>query len=1812
MAKKVSQSDPALAIEFWVSGFYTHRSQLFAPYKPIGVNVVSFHDPVIDGANMEDTDLLEWQRRPGFSVFCPQPLADGEIVNQFYSMRNLNGEVIAFEDSTLRLATFTDSAITTVIEKTTTEQGFISSIQNMVYFSDGAAADMMMWDSAEPFSAINPFVWGLTAPTQTPTIYNLGMWMPDTVFSSNQPVLDTNGNIEIAFINISGPTSQTQAYTIFQAIGIIGAYNYDRPGAWLEDNHPVPNQHYYQATTPTGTYSNYAAFTGFGFSIPANATILGVVANITKEAIADNPASSATDFSVKLLVANTPVGVDHKKAANWPQVQGVGEIGTGWGTVTYGSSTDTWGEALTPAIVNSPGFGVAIAAMAGTGDYDEVNVAPYPPTIQIYYQLAAGPTGSGQTGLNEPIWNTVINSPTQDGTVSWTNVGPIQSWFPVTDYQLPVVVLDTNGNLQIATTSTVPITEWNDAIAYAIGAEVTYGGSFWIAVTAGTNVPPSALYNVATVAGTATTTRPYWVMVPSPITTGPTAPTWSTVIGGQTPDGDYTWTNIGPGALIESFGTSYVYGFRTIYGHITTCSPISDSTGAILGPQNVGVTAFSITGNVVTFTGVNNFVPGSTFTVDGLDIGLYLNGQTFIVLAAGLSPTSFSATFTYPDTGSTPDTGQTTPLIAKVIGVGTSSPLCNAIVTITAISVMANIVRIYSTNLFAPGLYVTVTGVTTATWLNNLQLQIINVDPNGTWFEVYYQTPINTPQTADTGIATFNSVEIYRVSDGGGIYLFAGAVTNPGISSFWTYYDFTTDSDLNILAIAPQSHLNDPPPGAPGSTINTPIGTVTAYWQGRLWMAVGNFVYFDAGPDCVNGDPHSSWPPANRFEFVGPALNLVPTPDGVGLLVCLADRYNAILGGPETISFYPTDALSNFGISNPNAVFRDKSLIGQFTTQRQYIELSTGEQEIGEHIADYLSANFVAAGTYATLHRDGLDVGVFLSNGVDRVERFGSTIQAWSVPAFPINGAGALRSIETSVGVYSLMLASPNAGNSVTGQLTNPQSGASIGTGTAWANPGNITAGNPTDYATVTLSGGPAQTLAASDYPLNLPVGAVISGVEIDITGKTFYTGAYGMVGVEFDGKSGYVYTANTFNGGQAGGTSVEFWFLTDTTTGGFFVTAGPIQQASEEDTGLTFAIWMNPTGTIQTGFYGTPSNQFSTATPLAYNDNKLHQCVVTVDGGTGSTVIYIDGAAVSTTALTNAAYSLQYWRVAQGPIWLSGGWPTNISFFIDSFISHFSFWDAATLTSGQVAAHYAAQAVSQAHYETVVTADSPTSFWYMTETSGTTMTDSVDSDNGTYTFYVPYNSDGSNTVTSHPFGGPFIFQVTSTAQGISVGDTGLLLLVIDPAAHGGPPTSTTITSVTDSLGNHWTAVMPPFDFTGLGRTFLQQVWSAPMGTAVAPAGTFNITFTTSSTDSRILGANFVNFSGLQAFDQINTNSGTAVSWTTGAITIGQPEQLFSMTATASTFPYDLAGSPFAMGQQVANNLGASTALNCYTGTAQAAGAYNDEWANGSSLPFASALFSYKISATGFTLGVNGAPPPTITLSVKPLNPVAGATTHTFTLPNGANATRILGGNLDLWGMPWNVPTLLNNPAFGFGIFSAVSGGIPVEISISEAQVRIYYGGTYLLARDVNSWGDNGVFGENNGTPYSSCYITVGSITLSQPGAIMFPLQHVVGYFDAVGTLNDGAASVPTIWILPNEISDTKGVGFIELPEVRPEPPEGQTEPSASLLALRWPVNMMNSSRASQYIHHLQVKIQFEPENAPNTIKALAFKEDQI
>jgi hypothetical protein len=89
------------------------------------------------------------------------------------------------------------------------------------------------------------------------------------------------------------------------------------------------------------------------------------------------------------------------------------------------------------------------------------------------------------------------------------------------------------------------------------------------------------------------------------------------------------------------------------------------ATGSGVGTnQIVQILEFSISDDIVTFmTGLQQepLVEGQDVVVSGLGIGTYLNGQTLTVEAAGLTTTSFSASFSHSDVGSTYDTGIITP-----------------------------------------------------------------------------------------------------------------------------------------------------------------------------------------------------------------------------------------------------------------------------------------------------------------------------------------------------------------------------------------------------------------------------------------------------------------------------------------------------------------------------------------------------------------------------------------------------------------------------------------------------------------------------------------------------------------------------------------------------------------------------------------------------------------------------------------------------------------------------------------------------------------------------------------------------------------------------------------------------------------------------------------------------------------------------------------------------------------------------------------------------------------------------------------------
>ena len=165
----------------------------------------------------------------------------------------------------------------------------------------------------------------------------------------------------------------------------------------------VQDNVYAQATGINGQITNYLKCTGYGFNIPAGATIKGITVGVW-----DYSAKTMSDQSMVLVKANVvqtgpPAARD---LATQTRFTGTNS------QVIYGSATNMWGNTWTPADVNSLTFGAAFAAVRGPYNTTDTAYVDYMP-ITIDYSLPAGPTVVS-INLASP------NPTTPATSVSWT------------------------------------------------------------------------------------------------------------------------------------------------------------------------------------------------------------------------------------------------------------------------------------------------------------------------------------------------------------------------------------------------------------------------------------------------------------------------------------------------------------------------------------------------------------------------------------------------------------------------------------------------------------------------------------------------------------------------------------------------------------------------------------------------------------------------------------------------------------------------------------------------------------------------------------------------------------------------------------------------------------------------------------------------------------------------------------------------------------------------------------------------------------------------------------------------------------------------------------------------------------------------------------------------------------------------------------------------------------------------------------------------------------------------------------------------
>jgi YD repeat-containing protein len=192
---------------------------------------------------------------------------------------------------------------------------------------------------------------------------------------------------------------------------------------------------------------------------------------------------------------------------------------------------------------------------------------------------------------------------------------------------------------------------------------------------------------------------------------------------------------------------------------------------------------------------------------------------------------------------------------------------------------------------------------------------------------------------------------------------------------------------------------------------------------------------------------------------------------------------------------------------------------------------------------------------------------------------------------------------------------------------------------------------------------------------------------------------------------------------------SVEVWFKTTTQLGGKLVGLED-QQTGPAIVNEDRNIYMNNGGQLVFGQY-SGAGSFETSaftTTNSYNDGNWHQAVGTYDGGS-NLLLYVDGSLVASD--TSAGPPLNFygwWKIGYGDL-INANWPSYpSSLYFHGSLGEVAVWNSTALTATQISSLYGS--TSGGSYDSTLLGDSPSSYWKLNETSGTTFADATGNGN--------------------------------------------------------------------------------------------------------------------------------------------------------------------------------------------------------------------------------------------------------------------------------------------------------------------------------------------------------------------------------------------------------------------------------------------------------------------------------------------------
>ena len=258
----------------------------------------------------------------------------------------------------------------------------------------------------------NATSYNWTVPTGWTIVSTQGNPSPSlTVTTGN---VGQNGNISVSASNTCGTSTASSTSTAATNAGAGASVTGVGTIAWTAPGNITTTGTPYASVALIGTSSsNYLQGSGYGFTIPTNATINGITLAVNREA---DPASTLqTDNVISLVKGGVVTGSNLATTAVWPN--------TAFGIATYGGPTNLWGTTWLPSDINSASFGAALSVKSTSTsnrtdqvDYMQITVTyTVPPALAVTVgaspSITLGPNPS-VTCNNATSANLTYSSPT--------------------------------------------------------------------------------------------------------------------------------------------------------------------------------------------------------------------------------------------------------------------------------------------------------------------------------------------------------------------------------------------------------------------------------------------------------------------------------------------------------------------------------------------------------------------------------------------------------------------------------------------------------------------------------------------------------------------------------------------------------------------------------------------------------------------------------------------------------------------------------------------------------------------------------------------------------------------------------------------------------------------------------------------------------------------------------------------------------------------------------------------------------------------------------------------------------------------------------------------------------------------------------------------------------------------------------------------------------------------------------------------------------------------------------------------------------